>query len=154
MNITILEMAQATIEIFGGLICIMLAVIIIMNGYKRDSWKYLKWMFFSMSLILFSEAVSYISRGNTDSFSILMNRGGNFFVFLLNIIMINLFIRCMGSLFGERGETPSAIHKKLVWICSTISFLILVTNFITGWMYYFDQANYYHRNTKCSKILL
>ena len=146
MSITILEMAQATIEIFGGLICIMLAVIIIMNGYKRDSWKYLKWMFFSMSLILFSEAASYISRGNTDTFSILMNRGGNFIVFLLNIVMINLFIRCMYSLFGERGENPSANYKKLVWICSTISFLILVTNLFTKWMYYFDQANYYHRN--------
>ena len=37
MNITILEMAQATIEIFGGLICIMLAVIIIMNGYEKTA---------------------------------------------------------------------------------------------------------------------
>ena len=147
MNITILEMAQATIEIFGGLICIMLAVIIIINGYKRDSWKHLKWMFFSMSLILFSEAAAYIFRGNTDTFSILMNRGGNFVVFFLNIIMINLFLLCMYDLFGERGKTPSTIYKKLVWICSTISFLILVMNFFTGWMYYFDQANDYHRNT-------
>lgn len=32
MNVTNLEMTQATIEIFGGFICLMLNVIILMNG--------------------------------------------------------------------------------------------------------------------------
>ena len=42
MNITNLELTQATIEIFGGFICLMLAVIILMNGHERNSWRLLK----------------------------------------------------------------------------------------------------------------
>lgn len=53
MNITNLELTQATIEIFCGFISLMLAVIILMNGHERNSWRLLKWMFFSIALPLF-----------------------------------------------------------------------------------------------------
>lgn len=46
MVITNLELTQATIEIFCGFICLMLAVIILMNGHERNSWRLLKWMFY------------------------------------------------------------------------------------------------------------
>ena len=69
MNITNLELTQATTEIFAGLICLMLAVLILMNGDARNSWKLLKWMFLSTALLFFSEAAAYIFRGNTDGLS-------------------------------------------------------------------------------------
>lgn len=147
MNITNLEMTQATIEIFGGFICLMLAVIIMMNGYERNSWKLLKWMFFSTSAIFFSEACAYIFRGNTDAFSIFMTRISNFGVFFLNIVLISLFIHYMYNLLQEKDVVPSKIYINIVNICVAIGLIILVTNLFTKWMYYFDEANYYHRNT-------
>ena len=72
MNITNAEMTQATIEIFGGFICLMLAVIIMMNGNERDSWKWLKRMLFSTAGIFFAETCAYIFRGNTDGLSIVI----------------------------------------------------------------------------------
>ena len=66
MNITNLELTQATIEIFCGFISLMLVVIILMNGHERNSWRLLKWMFFSIALLFFSEAAAYIYRGNTE----------------------------------------------------------------------------------------
>ena len=90
MNITNAEMTQATIEIFGGFICLMLAVIIMMNGNERDSWKWLKRMFFSTAGIFFAETCAYIFRGNTDGLSIVMTRISNFIVFFLNIILYDL----------------------------------------------------------------
>lgn len=147
MNITNLEMAQATIEIFGGFICLMLAVIIKMNGHERNSWKMLKWMFISTAVIFFSEACAYIFRGNTDKFSLFMTRSSNFIVFFLNVVLVGCFIYCMYYLLEEKDVTPSKIYKNIVRICVIASFLILVTNLFTKWMYYFDEANYYHRNT-------
>ena len=147
MNITNLEMAQATIEIFGGFICLMLAAIIIMNGHERKSWQMLKRMFFSTAGILFSEACAYIFRGNTDTISLFMTRGSNFVVFFLNIVLINFFMHYMYHLLEEKGVLPNKIYKRIVRISVGMSFIILIANLFTKWMYYFDEANYYHRNT-------
>ncbi|MGN0352810.1 MAG: diguanylate cyclase domain-containing protein [Roseburia sp.] len=147
MNITNLEMAQATIEMFGGFICLMLAVIIRMNGHERNSWKMLKWMFIATAGIFFSEACAYIFRGNTDKFSLFMTRSSNFSVFFLDIVLVGCSIYCMYYLLEEKDVVPSKIYKNIVRICVIASFLILVTNLFTKWMYYFDEANYYHRNT-------
>ncbi|MCI7131242.1 MAG: diguanylate cyclase [Lachnospiraceae bacterium] len=147
MNITNLELTQATIEIFAGFICLMQAVIILMNGHERNSWKQLKWMFFSTALLFFSEAAAYIYRGNTDEFSRLMTGIGNFVVFFLNLVLMRQFMRYMYELLKEKGVTPGKIYIWIVNTCLALNLLILVTNLFTKWMYYFDDANYYHRNT-------
>ena len=147
MNITNLELTQATTEIFAGLICLMLAVLILMNGDARNSWKLLKWMFLSTALLFFSEAAAYIFSGNTDGLSRFMTGAGNFVVFLLNLVLICLFMRYMYELLNEKGVTVSKIYNRIVSTCIVLNLLILVTNLFTKWMYYFDDANYYHRNT-------
>lgn len=147
MNITNLELTQATTEIFAGLICLMLAVLILMNGDARNSWKLSKWMFLSTALLFFSEAAAYIFRGNTDGLSRFMTGAGNFVVFLLNLVLICLFMRYMYELLNEKGVTVSKIYNRIVSTCIVLNLLILVTNLFTKWMYYFDDANYYHRNT-------
>ena len=147
MNITNLEMTQASIEIFGGFICLMLAVIIMMNGHERTSWKLLRWTFFLTAVIFFSEACAYIFRGNTDRFSIFMTRSSNFGVFFLNIVLSGLFIHYVYSLLQEKDVIPSKIYINIVGICVLAGSIILVTNLFTKWMYYFDESNYYHRNT-------
>ncbi len=147
MNITNLEITQATIEIFGGFICLMLAVIIMMNGHEKNSWKFLKRMLFAISLIFFFEACAYIFRGDTDRVCVIINRISNFFVFFMNIVLIGLFINYMYHLLQEKGMTPSRLYKRIVNICLLINLLILLSNSFTGWMYYFDEMNLYHRNT-------
>ena len=92
MNITNLEMTQATIEIFGGFICLMLAVIIFMNGREKNNWRLLQKMLFSISFIFFFEACAYIFRGDTGKINIIVNRTSNFLVFSFNVILVNLFI--------------------------------------------------------------
>lgn len=147
MNITNLEMTQAIIEIFGGFICLMLAVIIFMNGREKNSWRLLQKMLFSISFIFFFEACAYIFRGDTGKIDIIINRISNFVVFSLNVILVNLFIEYMYKLFQEKGVTPSKVYKTITRICVLLSFVILITNLFTKWMYYFDDSNLYHRNT-------
>lgn len=147
MNITNAEMTQATIEIFGGFICLMLAVIIMMNGNERDSWKWLKRMLFSTAGIFFAETCAYIFRGNTDGLSIVMTRISNFIVFFLNIILIYLFMNYMYSLLREKGVVPGNVYRNVVNVCVAIVTVILFANVFIKWMYYFDKDNYYHRNT-------
>lgn len=147
MNITNLEITQATIELFGGFICLMLLVVIIMNGNGRKSWNQLKAMLLVTSLIFFSEACAYIFRGNTDNVSLFMTRFSNFFVFVLNVILGYSFVCYIYILLQEKNVFSSKIYKKIVAFCSFTNLIILVINLFTGWMYYFDDTNYYHRNT-------
>lgn len=147
MNITNLEMTQATVEIFGGFICIMLAIIITMNGHERNSWKLLKWMFYSTAVSFFSETCACIFRGNVDSVSMAMTRICDFCVSFINIVLITIFIHYLYSLLRESGLKPGRIYISIVSVSVVIDFIILVTNVYTKWMYYFDEANYYHRNT-------
>lgn len=147
MNVTNLDVTQATIEIFGGLVCFMLAIIIMMNGHERTSWQVLKRMIFAISGLFFSDACAYIFRGNTSRLAMLVTRGSNFCVFLLNIVVVSLFTNYVYSLLQEKGGKPSKKYKKLVGICVILNLIILVSNIFTNWMYYFDESNCYHRNT-------
>lgn len=140
-------MTQATIEIFGGFICLMLTVIITMTGYKRSSWKLLRWMFFTISIIFFFEACGYVFAGNTGRTAVFLNRTSNFGVFFLNLVLVDLSMHYIYQLLREKGVVPDRIFINIVRVCIAISGLILVTNFYTKWMYYFDDTNQYHRNT-------
>lgn len=140
-------MTQATIEIFGGFICLMLTVIITMTGYKRSSWKLLRWMFFTISIIFLSEACGYIFTGNAGRTAAVMNQISNFGVFFLNLVLVDLSMHYIYQLLQEKGVVPDRIFINIVRVCIAISGLILVTNFYTKWMYYFDDTNQYHRNT-------
>ena len=131
MNVSGLGLNQATIEIFCGFFCLMISVIIMMNGQDRKSWKIIKTMMFSIALIFFSEACAYIFRGNTQEFNVCMTRISNFLVFLLNIMLVAMFIQYMYSLFEEKGVTPAGIYKYIVNACVSLSILILIANIFT-----------------------
>ena len=107
MNVTDLEMTQATIEIFCGFICLMLTVIITMTGYKRSSWKLLRWMFFTISIIYLSEACGYTFTGNAGRTAAVMNCISNFGVFFLNLVLVDLSMHYFYQLLQEKGREPT-----------------------------------------------
>ena len=61
-------------------------------------------------------------------------------VFAMNIAMANTYVRFVSSVFVEKGAEVSGN------IFSCINIFIVVVNLFYPWMYYFDEANYYHRN--------
>ena len=147
MNTVNMGITQAAMEIFGGFICLMLAIIIMINGNARDSWKLLKKMLFLISFAFFFEACAYMFRGDTATLNIYMTRISNFGVFFMNIMLTYIFIKYMYKLFEEKGIRPHKVYKIMVDICIALNLIILVANLFTKWMYYFDDKNYYHRNT-------
>lgn len=146
MNVTNLEMAQATIEIFGGLICVMSSVIITINGSKKKSIEILRKMFLITALIFWAEAGAYIFRGNFDSISVVMTRVCNFIVFFLNFVLLNHFIRYIYSVIEQKGVVVYRTCLKVSRFTMAFIFAVLCINLFTNSMYYFDTENYYHRN--------
>ena len=89
--------------------------------------------------------MAYIFRGNLGLFNILVTRIANLMVFAMNIAMANTYVRFVSSVFVEKGAEVSGNSVKIANIFSCINIFIVVVNLFYPWMYYFDEANYYHR---------
>lgn len=146
MNITNLEFAQATLEIFGALICLLTIIIITFNEHNTKSIKMIKQLFATTSVIFIMESIAYICRGNVDPTNIFLTKMGNFFVFLFNFVLTSLFIRYVYSLLEEKNIKLNSIYRNIVDICALSAIGILLVSQFNNWMYYFDEFNYYHRN--------
>lgn len=146
MNVTDFEIAQASVELMGGLVCAMLAVVIIINSHRIASTRHMEYLLFTTAALLVCDAVCFIFRGNTDRLSIWLNQGGNFAVFMLDLLLSCCSIQFVYSLLLERHAAPKDIYRRIVLVCSLAGGLIVLSNLFTGWMYYFDAENRYHRN--------
>lgn len=146
MVISDLEITQASIELVCGLITAMLAVIIIINGHKERSIKLIQKMLFTASIDFVAEALAYIFQGNVDIFSLIMTRTCNAAVFFLNFLLAILTMQYIYSLLKAKGVTPPNVYRNIIGGCFLAASAMLLLNLFTGWMYYFDEQNYYHRS--------
>lgn len=145
MAITDLELAQATIEFVGGFVSALLAVIILINRHKETSIKQIVKMLFITSALFVFDGFAYLFRGNTNPFSLFMTRLSNLSVFFLNMLLLSVFIGYLYSILQERNAAPGDIYRKIVRFGFWAAVAILAVNLFTGWMYTFDEQNYYHR---------
>ena len=146
MNITSLEIAQATMDMFFCLFCLIIFVSIKANKPKQKSMRMFVRLFLIATVLFFGETLAYIFRGNLGPFNILVTRIANLMVFAMNIAMANTYVRYVSSVFVEKGAEVSGNSVKIANIFSCINIFIVVVNLFYPWMYYFDEANYYHRN--------
>ena len=146
MNITSLEIAQATMDMFFCLFCLIIFVSIKANNPKQKSMGMFVRLFLIATVLFFGETLAYIFRGNLGLFNILVTRIANLMVFAMNIAMANTYVRFVSSVFVEKGAEVSGNSVKISNIFSCINIFIVVVNLFYPWMYYFDEANYYHRN--------
>lgn len=146
MNITDFEIAQASIELVGGLVCAMLSLVIMINAHRVASTRRMEHLLLITAGILVCDALCFIFRGNTNALSILIAQGGNLLVFILNLCLAYCAVLFIYSIVQERGCVVSDVYRRIVLCCSVLGGLIVLSNLLTGWMYYFDAENCYHRN--------
>ena len=146
MNITNLEITQAAIDMFFCLVCIIMVVSIRANNPKQKSMKSFVHLFLIAALLFLGETLAYIFRGNLGIFNVTVTRASNLIVFAMNVAMANTYVRYVKAVFNDRGVEVSDKYIKVANLFSTVNLIILGVNLIYPWMYYFDEANYYHRN--------
>lgn len=142
MNITSLEIAQATMDMFFCLFCLIIFVSIKANNPKQKGMRMFARLFLIATVLFFGEALAYIFGDNLGLFNILVTRIANLMVFAMNIAMANTYVRFVSSVFVEKGAEVSGNGVKIADIFSCINIFIVVVNLFYPWMYYFDEANY------------
>ena len=146
MNITNLEISQATIDMFFCLVCIVMVLSIRANSPKLKSLNMFMRLFMIAALLFLGETLAYIFRGNLGIFNVAVTRVANLIVFAMNIAMANTYVRYVCTVFRDRNVEVSDKYIKFANIFSCINLLIIIVNLVYPWMYYFDETNYYHRN--------
>ena len=146
MNITNLEVTQAAIDMFFCLVCIIMVVSIRANNPKQKSMKSFVHLFLIAAFLFLGETLAYIFRGNLGVFNVTVTRTSNLVVFAMNVAMANTYVRYVQAVFNDRGVDVSNKYVKVANIFSIINTIIIAVNLVYHWMYYFDEANYYHRN--------
>lgn len=140
------DVIQATIEIFGAVIAIVLAMIfVIITRNEKKSEKCLFSILLVAGLLLILDAGWYIYDGNITGVGWALNWICNFVLFLCNPIMVTLLNMYICNLMKEEGARPGRVLPTIVYITAGLTFCIPVSNIFFHWMYYFSDHNVYYR---------
>lgn len=145
-DITYFEMIQISLEAMGAAFCIVCIVALLAYGKTKITNTIIKLLVVN-TLLQISDASAYFFRGNIDSVSIAMTRVSNYLVFIMQLLMGLYSIRLTFDLLGEYGIKPSKKIGNIANVAAAVAFLIVTVNWFTGIAYYFDEKNYYHRNS-------
>ena len=145
MVITDLELTQAFIEFIGAVICIAFAIILSL-GESNKVGKTIRITLVVGAILLITDGCAYIFRGNTEPLSVILNRVGCYGPFICNIAFIILVMQLVYYMTEEHGGRITLAVKTIVYGESAISAIFLLINAFTGFVFYFDSNNIYHRN--------
>jgi hypothetical protein len=115
--------------------------------FEKDSMSDKLYMSMLYSTI-FMLIVDILSRfdGNTSIIYIVLNRIGNFLIFLMNPVLPSLWLAYVHfQIFHDERKT-----KKLFYpLCfiNVINIITLIFSQFFGWFYYIDSDNIYHRGS-------
>lgn len=146
MNLANTDYIQATIEIFGFIITLLVAMIFwIITGNEKKSEKSLFYILITSGFALLFDAGWYVYDGNTTEKGIILNYICNLLIFMCNPIMVQLMNRYLHSIIKERELKINRLFGFLINIFSITSLILPITNIFYKWMYYFDGNNVYCR---------
>ncbi|MBQ9909025.1 MAG: diguanylate cyclase [Treponema sp.] len=109
-----------------------------------------KWILISMelmaTLLLGFDRFAYIYSGDTSSTGYVMVRLSNFMVFFLTSAIVFGFNIYLSDLMLRESIAPVLPKRlKFVGFMSIIGMLLAILTVFTGFYYYFDEKNVYHR---------
>ncbi|MBR1898926.1 MAG: HD domain-containing protein [Oscillospiraceae bacterium] len=128
-------------------ICMTMAGLLLVTRFlsRRRKWILIVMEMLATFLLAFDRA-SYIYKGDASEFGFLMIRLSNFMVFFLTpAIVLTFSLYLTDLLLHEGGLTRRPLRLKIVNIGAVIGMALIVVSHFTGFYYYFDEQNIYHR---------
>ena len=144
---TMIAQMHIALEIWGCIFSVITAVTLyVSKGIKYKENKALLHIFIANALILVSDSLAWMFRGNPSQLGFYMVRISNYLVFILEFVLLWRFADYVNVSINQRH----IVKIKLINLIKAIAVLgmIMVTmSQFTNLYYYFDENNFYHRNT-------
>lgn len=126
-----------------GILCIIYFFSIRYNDEKTLQNRLYKLM---LKFTMFSLVFDILSRfdGKTDTIYPVLNHIGNFSVFLLNTVLSSIWLLYVhNQIFLDDKKTKRLLYRIL--LINGLNLALLLFSLLTGWYYWIDSANIYHR---------
>ena len=141
------QFGEAELLFCSSFFCLVMALCVFLSNNfdnKKRMWLLLMQVF--TALLLFNDALAYIFRGYPGIAGHYLVRISNFFVFALSDVILFFFNVYVCSYVFPNGEWRNIRRTKIVsYVCAAGIALVIFSQF-TDLYYYFDAANFYHRN--------
>lgn len=142
----IIRSSQIAIEVWGGISCFFAVLMLIRTRhFDRIGAGRLSRLMVSIALLLFFDALSWFSRGNTAPWGYYAVRIANFCTFLMQFISIAAFADYMEHLIFKRTGKRLRGWRTAAYCLAGVGVAILILSRIYHFMYAFDENNNYYR---------
>ena len=147
--------------LFGlGFFCLQVGIFLL-SGHKlkNNSRRTLIFLQFITGLLLIFDALAYVFRGHSGQTGFYMVRISNFMVFALNyftaffycfycVEFIKSDLLAFKILIKPRTSIKNGVpvHLYIVFYICLVGIILTCVSQFTNLFYYFDEANFYHRN--------
>ena len=143
---TTLQYVHFSIELWGAFFCMIAAVVIWIsrNLDKKSSYKLIALMLTS-AMLMISDAVAWLYRGDTGEAGFYIVRVANFAAFFFGFLTMPLVAEVITHMIERRSGAKGLFWKYIEWALFGIGTVLLVVNLFYEFMYSFDARNTYYR---------
>ena len=143
---TTLQYIHFSIELWGAFFCLISTVIIsIHSGFdKKGSYKLIALMLNSV-LLMVSDAMAWLFRGNPSEAAYYIVRIANFAAFFFGFLTMPLVAEYLTHIIKKRSGINGLYWKYVEWVLFAIGSILLIINIFNEFIYTFDERNTYFR---------
>ena len=143
---TILQYVHFSIELWGGFFCLIATITIgiIKDFDKKGSNKLIALLLCSM-LLMVSDALAWLFRGNPSEAGYYIVRIANFSAFFFGFLSMPLVAEYLTHIISKRSGIDGLYWKYIEWALFIGGTALLVVNASNEFMYSFDARNTYYR---------
>ena len=143
---TTLQYVHFSIELWGAFFCLIAAVVIWIsrNLDKKGSYKLIALMLTS-ALLMISDAMAWLFRGDTSTAGFYVVRTANFAAFFFGFLTMPLVAEVITHIIERRTGAKGLFWKYIEWALFVIGTALLVLNLFNEFIYSFDERNTYYR---------
>lgn len=139
--------------LWGFIFSLIAAVCMFMSkNFDKKKRKIMLYMLLACAILLLSDAFAWGYRGGEGELGRYMVWLSNFLVFFFSDVILALYhgyVCCV--LFQENEDAIREVKTRrkirAVYVIAAVAMALVVLNQFTGFYYYFDAQNFYHRNS-------
>lgn len=138
---------HVSLEIWGAIFCLIMAFSMYLSkNFPVEKRKLLILLDCSIAVLLSMDAVAWTFRGTDGTLGYWMVRISNFFVFLMSDELMLVYHLYLCSYFPDKKKAYPVHRSWMVCVMGILAMLLVILSQFTGWYYYFDARNVYHRS--------
>ena len=143
---TVVQYIHIAAELWGALLSVLAIVIVFMTRYSdKKGGKKLCFLMVCVVLLMVSDSLAWIFRGNPDPAGYYIVRMSNFCAFLFGFLVIPLSAEYFSHIISKRSGIPGLYWTNIEWGVFSVAAICLIVNQFVPFIYDFDERNTYFR---------